>query len=115
MTADELTREQLQLYAKELQDLFRRERALRAQLEERNTALEQRVAELTALNKLFREHLTRYFAVLDAYWQLKRGLDGLAQRANALSAQAPSLPMPGVDEGVAAAVPASAAPAAFAR
>ena len=66
--------------------------------------LERRVRELTALNKLFHEHLRQRFAVVQAYQQSVRSLAVLAEQASALAEQArsQSLPdlsdIPGIDQ-----------------
>jgi len=52
-----LSRQQLEIYARELQQHFREERRLQQQLRERNGQLEQRLRELSALNTMFQAHL----------------------------------------------------------
>ena len=54
---DLLSRQQLEIYARELQQHFREERRLQQQLRERNGQLEQRMRELGALNTMFQAHL----------------------------------------------------------
>ena len=56
-TFDLLSRQQLEIYARELQQHFREERRLRQLLREHNGQLEQRMRELTALNTMFQAHL----------------------------------------------------------
>ena len=59
---DNLVRQQLERYAGELRDLFHKERRSRQDLADKNQQLEQRVRELTALNRLFQEHLVERYA-----------------------------------------------------
>ena len=64
------------------------EHRLHLELEERNIQLEQRVMELTALNKLFQDHLVQRFAVVQAYQEILEGLQILAHEAGALAERA---------------------------
>jgi len=64
------------------------ERRLHRELEEQHRQLEQRVLEVTALNRMFQEHLNQRYAVIEAYQELckelqvlAKGLDSLAERA----------------------------------
>ena len=59
---DDLVHQQLELYAGDLRDLFHKERMLSQDLADKNQQLEQRVRELTALNRLFQEHLLERYA-----------------------------------------------------
>ncbi len=80
------------------------ERRLHLALKVQHAELERRVRELTALNKLFHEHLRQRFAVVQAYQQSVRSLAVLAEQASALAEQArsQSLPdlsdIPGIDQ-----------------
>jgi len=58
-TFDQLSRQQLGIYAEELHEHIREERRVRRQLEERNQQLERRVRELNALNAIIQRHLER--------------------------------------------------------
>ena len=107
---DKLTKEQLTIYAKEvaeqyqterrlrdeLRKSFEGERRLRQEIESRNKQLLQRVAEITALNELFQNHLEQRDAVLGAYKGLLGRLDKLAQQTSDIvdwaKAQQPSEP-----------------------
>ncbi len=51
-TFEQVSRQQLEIYAKELQELFGEERRLRHQLEDRNLQLEQRLREITAIERM---------------------------------------------------------------
>ena len=78
-TYEKLTRDQLEIYARELRDHVETERGLREELESRNRELEDRVREITALNQVFQKHLDERLAVGRAYHDV---LDGLSQISN---------------------------------
>ena len=61
-------------------------------MKEERHQLEQRVQELTALNKLLQEHLHQRFEMVEAYTGLLESLQKLAQEASALAEQARSQP-----------------------
>ena len=56
--------------------------------------LEQSLRELTALNRLFQEHLSQRFEVVDAYRETIEGLKKLSQETNSLVERTESLPLP---------------------
>ena len=89
-TFGELSRNQLAIYAKELQEHYQQGTSLRRELEENNRDLEQRVRELTALNRLFQEHLRQRLSVVDAYSELFEGLQRLSQETVSLTERAKS-------------------------
>ena len=64
---DELTKDQMAIYAKELNDHFRNERKLRLSLTERNAQLEQRAREVAALNNLLQSHLAEWYKLSHEY------------------------------------------------
>ena len=64
---DQLTRDQITIYAKELNDHFHKERRLRVNLHERDEQLEQRAREVTALNRLLQQHLLEWYKVAQEY------------------------------------------------
>ena len=78
-TFDKLSREQLEIYAKELAAHVQTERGLRKELERHNRQLEQRVREITALNRLFQKHLDERQAVVTAYREVLVGLKELVK------------------------------------
>jgi len=80
---EQVSREQLEIYARELQASFHKERRLRQELQERNGQLEQRVREITALNQMFQEHLRRT-PLAQAYVELREGLQRLVREADVL-------------------------------
>lgn len=80
---EELNRQQLEIYAKELRESLRKEQELRAELE-------NRVRELMALNKLFQQHLKQRFDVIDAYKELVEQLESLSRDINLLADKARS-------------------------
>ena len=82
-TFDQITREQLEIYAREVQSHYKEERRLRTQLEERNEVLEQRIREITALNQLFQRHLAERDSLVDSCMRLGDRLQQLAERAGA--------------------------------
>ena len=57
---EELGKQQLEIYAAELQQHYREERQLRRELQERNNELELKVNELLALNRLVQKVLDQY-------------------------------------------------------
>ena len=80
---EQVSREQLEIYAREIQASFHKERRFRQELEDRNRELQQRVREITALNKMFQEHLART-PLAQAYVELREGLQRLVREADAL-------------------------------
>ena len=64
---DNLSRQQLEIYAQELSEHFNEERKLRQQLEERGKELERRVHEVTALNNLFKGISRKGSPLIQAY------------------------------------------------
>ena len=77
-------RQQLEIYAKELKGHFDEERCLRQELEGRNEQLEQRVREITALNQMFQEHLAQDAPLARANVELREGLQRLVLDARVL-------------------------------
>jgi len=69
-----LLQEQLEVYARELQSLYREEKRQREALAEEKLVLEYRVRELTALNILFQRHLERRQQLEDILTELAAGL-----------------------------------------
>ncbi|MFH1141855.1 MAG: response regulator, partial [Chloroflexota bacterium] len=82
---DQLSRQQLETYARELHSLFREERRLRGELGEKKRDLEQRIRETQALNRLLQTHGGQFL----------QQADRLTEEMGALSAQAQSLLPPG--------------------
>ena len=76
--------EQLEIYARELQASFHKERRLREDLEERNGQLEQRIREITALNQMFQEHLAQRSPLAQANVEIREGLQRLVREADVL-------------------------------
>lgn len=70
--------EQLRIYAQELAETYRKEQQLRQEVEAKNRELEQKLRELSALNRMFQKHLDIRFQVEDA---LKRLVDGIHRTA----------------------------------
>ena len=93
-TFAQLGRQQLEIYARELQQHIQEERRLLQEIENRNQQLEKRVGELTALNSLFQVHLGQHFSVVEAFQNFVEGLQQLAHEATDLASQAPSRPIP---------------------
>lgn len=87
-TFGDLSRDQLAIYARELQEHYQEETCLRRELEDSNKDLEQRVRELSALNRLFQEHLRQRFALVEAYSEVVEGLQRLNLETNALAERA---------------------------
>ncbi|MFP3975499.1 MAG: response regulator [Dehalococcoidia bacterium] len=82
---------QMALYKHRMEEEQRR---LHNELEKKNRELEQRVTELTALNKLFQKHLSERFAVTEAYRDVLQGLEKLCQEASTLAEWARAQPLP---------------------
>ncbi|MFQ6031007.1 MAG: adenylate/guanylate cyclase domain-containing protein, partial [Dehalococcoidia bacterium] len=97
-TFRDLRRNQLEIYAKELQEHFQQERRLRRGLEASHRELEQRIREVTALNSLFQEHLRQRSAVVEAYAEVREGLQRISRETSALAERARSERLP--DTGV---------------
>ena len=64
---EELTKDQMAIYAKELNDHFRAERKLRLSLTERNAELEQRAREVAGLNNILQHHLAEWYKLAYEY------------------------------------------------
>ena len=79
-----------------LKEKERIERHLRQELEERNQELERRIQELTALNRLFQEHLNLRFETERSFGKLVEEIQRLATEAQRLlqelEQKKPSLP-----------------------
>lgn len=101
-TFGDLSRPQLAIYAKELQEHYQQEISLRRKLEENNRDLEQRVREVAALNQLFQEHLRQRSQIVEAYSEVVEGLRKLNQETSALTERAKGerLPESGVSPGL---------------
>ncbi len=97
-TFEKLSRDQLEIYAKELREHIETERGLRQELEGRNQLLEQRVREITALNQMFHKHLDERTAVVMAYREILDGLGQLANQFSDLAERARAQPIPDLDE-----------------
>ena len=67
---------------------------LRRELEETNRQLDFRVRELTSLNRLFQEHLSQRFAVIEAYREVVEGLRELDDKTKALAERAEAQQLP---------------------
>ena len=91
-------RQQLEIYARELKEHFNEERCLRQELEGRNEQLEFRVREISALNRLFQEHLNQRFAVAQAYRELLKDLEGYPQDLERIIQRALSQPLPDLQD-----------------
>ncbi len=96
-TFDKLSRDQLEIYAKELREHIQTERRLRQELEGRNSDLEQRVREITALNQLFQQHLDERTSVVKAYREIIDGLAMLADQFSDLAERARAQPLPDLE------------------
>ena len=73
--------EQLRVYARELQQLYRAEQQARKELEARTQALEQKVRELAAVNRLSQANIRRNLEAQKAFLDLLSQLKGLVARA----------------------------------
>ena len=66
----EMTKEQIAIYARELSESFRKERGLRVSLQERDSMLDQRAREVTALNHLLQQQILEWHNVADEYREI---------------------------------------------
>ncbi|MBI2166106.1 MAG: hypothetical protein HYU29_06870 [Chloroflexi bacterium] len=80
-TYHKLSKQQLEIYAKELLEHYKDGQRLRHELMERNQQLARRVQELGALNKLFQGHLDRYFAMVESNLGVVEVLQSLAKES----------------------------------
>lgn len=87
--SDEAIREQIQIYARELRQLYRQEKQRRQELEKEKQALEQKVRELTALNNLFQGYLRERDELLQAFHHLAQGIKKLAAEAESMLLKLP--------------------------
>lgn len=95
---DNLSRQQLEIYARELSEHFNEERKLRQQLEERSKELEKRVREVTALNTMFQKHLTERFALVQAYKDMLEQMQTLSMQVESMVKKARSQPIPDLSD-----------------
>jgi hypothetical protein len=93
-TFDHLSREQIAVYARELQSAFQRERCLRQELEGINGELEQRLRELSALNRMFQKHLLQRSAGVEAYRVALAALRRIRLETTAVTERAEGEPLP---------------------
>lgn len=80
-----MSQQQLELYAIELYNHVREEQRLRSELEVRNEELQQRINELTSLNRLFQGFMREYFAFTQSYQRIAAAAQRLADDAQELS------------------------------
>jgi DNA-binding NtrC family response regulator len=71
---------------------------LHRELEEKHRQLEQRITELTAVNRLFQDHLAQRFAAVQAYRDFLEGLQRLLKEMSALVERAQSQPIPDLQD-----------------
>lgn len=83
---DTATAEQLQLYARELHQLYEQERRTREEMQEQRDALEKKVRELTALNSLFQTYLKEREDIKEALLTLMGNVRGLASLLSEIEA-----------------------------
>lgn len=83
-TFHDLSDQQLQIYAKELQEHYHEERRLRQKLEEWNGQLQQMLVEMTAMSKFMQERLAQSFSMAYAYRGLMGELEQIQMRAYGL-------------------------------
>jgi CheY-like chemotaxis protein len=95
---DQMSHEQMRLYASEVQRLFLEERRLRQEVEERNRLLEQRVREVQGLNRLFHEYLTEWPETVASYRHMLQEFGRLLGEIQALLTSAESLPSPNLPD-----------------
>ena len=81
LTYDDLTQEQISIYAKELNDYFRKERELRESLEERDDELSQRAREVAALNQMLQQHLLEWYQIAQDYREVLRAIKEMLKTA----------------------------------
>lgn len=77
LSAQEMDLRQIQLYARDLQQLYWQERKLRSDLAEEKLVLEYKVRELEALNQLFQTDLKEKHELRDAHQHLLEELRGM--------------------------------------
>jgi hypothetical protein len=78
-TYEELTKEQMGIYAKELNDHFRNERKLRLNLNDRDAQLDQRAREVSALNNLLQQQLVEWYKIAKEYREVLTSINDMLQ------------------------------------
>ncbi len=91
---DEPSRVQLEMFAREFQKHYLEERRLLHLLADRNTELEKRVHELSALNRLFQQHLGARLIEVEAHRSVIERLQSLAAEVRALVSSAQEVTIP---------------------
>ena len=76
-TYEELTKEQIAIYAKELNDHFRNERKLRINLSDRDAQLDQRAREVSALNNLLQQQLVEWYKIAKEYREVLESINDM--------------------------------------
>ena len=84
---EHLSREELEALASDISESLDGERHIRGDLE-------QRVREVTQLNKAFQEHIRQEFGVIEAYQEVLEGLDGMVRHLEDIIQRARSQPLP---------------------
>lgn len=74
-TFEELNKEQIAIYAKELNDHFRNERKLRVNLSDRDAQLDQRAREVSALNNLLQQQLVEWYKIAKEYREVLESIN----------------------------------------
>ncbi len=74
-TFEELNKEQIAIYAKELNDHFRNERKLRGNLSDRDAELDQRAREVSALNNLLQQQLVEWYKIAKEYREVLESIN----------------------------------------
>lgn len=100
-TFEKMDRQLLETYARELQGHFLVERRLRAELEEKNRNLQQRLREIEALNRVLRDQINEYHNVAAVSNHVFQRLQQLAGEIDALAywAKVPSTAGPTQGKG----------------
>ena len=80
-------RAQLQIYARELGELFLEEREQRQRLDEWNTQLSQGLRDMLTTSRQLQAHISQRFLLRQAYHELIDGLDRLAENAEGSAQQ----------------------------
>jgi hypothetical protein len=79
-TFEQMTKQQIAIYAKELNNHFRNERKLRVNLSDRDSQLDQRAREVSALNNLLQQQLIEWYKIAKEYREVLESINDMLKQ-----------------------------------
>lgn len=84
---DDMSKEQLVIFASELREHYKEERELREKLTEWNSRLEEVLQQMMAMNTSLKDRITERFRIQYAFEEAVVALEGIAERLSTLAAR----------------------------